>query len=166
MNFDMKILIVSDSHLMYNLMDLQFIHKPDLSIHAGDSQLSFSDENMQYFKLKVMGNCDCDNVYKEVDIYDNILVTHGHLFGVKLSLEKLALEAKLNSCDIAIYGHSHIVDVRYYNNVWCINPGSVAQSRSQYPTTYMIFDSNTLMIDLFDAKTHKVIKTFDINKKT
>ncbi len=158
----MKILIVSDSHLFYNLEDLQHLHTPDLSIHAGDSQLKYNDDKMQYMNIKVRGNCDFDNLYQDVCIYEDIFVTHGHLFNVKYSLDEIVDEAIINNCKYAIYGHSHVVDVEKKDGVICINPGSVTQSRSHYPTTYMILYKDKNIIDLYDAKTNKVIETFKI----
>ncbi len=154
----MKILIVSDSHSVYNLDDLYHIHHPDLYVHAGDSQLLNSSPYLSNIDYIVRGNCDFNKKFNMYEIFNNILLTHGHDCGVKYELEPLADIAKENNCNIAIYGHTHVVDVANINGVVVINPGSVSQSRSKYPETYMLLDTKLNVIELYNARNNIIIE--------
>ena len=49
---------------------------------------------------------------------------HGHRYGVKSDLTQLAINAKRRNYNIALYGHTHVPDVREVEGVTLINPGS------------------------------------------
>lgn len=163
----MKILLVSDTHGSSAFIKAIEHEQPDLIIHAGDSQLpssNFKDLSM----LIVNGNCDYGLGYQDEIFYtinqDMIMLTHGHNYFINADLSQLALAAKNYGCNIAIYGHSHIANVEYVNDILCINPGSYEQSRSQFPNSYMIYNLDTNTIDLKEAQTFKLIKQYQIDK--
>lgn len=58
-----------------------------------------------------------------------ILLTHGHLFGVKCDMKHLAAFAAENGCKAAVYGHSHIRTLTEMNGISLINPGSLTLPR-------------------------------------
>ena len=89
----MKYLVLSDSHQDRQIVvDIfkQWKDKVDYVIHCGDSELSSDDELWKEIHV-VAGNCDYDNGYEDVKIIttleDKILVTHGHLYGVRIGLK-------------------------------------------------------------------------------
>ena len=117
----MKILVLSDSHsaLRYMRQCIDAV-KPDAVIHLGD--LVGDGETMQeeYPALRfyqVAGNCDR---YRVAPDFPEILVeklggakiymTHGHLQGVKLYLDKLILDGQRCGADVILYGHTHEPD--------------------------------------------------------
>lgn len=132
----MKILVLSDSHSVLRFMR-QCIDavKPDAVIHLGD--LVGDGETMQeeYPALRfyqVAGNCDR---YRVAPDFPEILVeklggakiymTHGHLQGVKLYLDKLILDGQRSGADVILYGHTHEPDCRKLpEGQWIMNPGS------------------------------------------
>ena len=59
----------------------------------------------------------------------NIFMTHGHTLGVKSSTENLKKAAEQSDCKIALYGHTHIPDIKYEDGLYIVNPGSCARSR-------------------------------------
>ncbi len=158
----MRIVIVSDSHLVYNLSDLYDIHKPDMMVHAGDSQLRSNNEYLNHFDVVVRGNCDFEKKFEQTKVVNEMFVTHGHLYDVNYGLGALVQAAREHGCNTAIYGHSHVVNVSYDDGVLLLNPGSVSQSRCAYPTTYMLYDTSLMQIDLYDARNHEVIEVFDL----
>ena len=54
-----------------------------------------------------------------------IFCSHGHRYGVKGDLTRLALRAKERGCTVALYGHTHRADIREVEGVLCINPGAI-----------------------------------------
>lgn len=63
----------------------------------------------------------------------NILVTHGHLFGVYAGTSDLEKQAAAENADLVLYGHSHI-SARYDNDTnSIINPGSCSLPRRGLP---------------------------------
>lgn len=162
----MRVLIVSDSHLSPNLDEIYDYEQPDYALHAGDSQLLANDKNILNYNIVVKGNCDYEKKYPNFQtikiLNQTILVTHGHLYHVGYEFKILIKLAIDNSANIAIYGHLHEVNDNYQQGVLLINPGSVAQSRSKYPVTYMILDLVNNQINLKHAKSFKVIETFNI----
>ena len=95
----MKILVVGDSHSKKNILaDLRdkYSNEVDYFIHCGDSELDPNSKWVSGYTI-VEGNCDYyDYPEKEVVATEegNILVTHGHLYGVNYGLDRLALLAK------------------------------------------------------------------------
>lgn len=59
----------------------------------------------------VRGNCDYDSGYPErlvVKLGDVIIAqTHGHLYGINFTWDKLDLWAQQEDADICLYGHLH-----------------------------------------------------------
>jgi len=74
----------------------------------------------------------------------NFLLLHGHKFGVKSDLARLALYAKSRGADIALFGHTHLaVDVNV-QSAHLFNPGTISLS---YPQTYGVIQiaNNTIV---------------------
>ena len=163
----MRILLLSDTHTSTSFIDCINHENCDICFHAGDSQLIASEFNSLPL-LGVCGNCDFGAGFHESINFStekyNYLVVHGHNDNVKYDLENLALRAKNEGANIAIYGHTHVVNVEKIDDIILINPGSYVQSRSKYPNTYMVFDEESGIIELKEAITYNVITTFNINE--
>ncbi len=166
----MKILVISDSHGLSNNQELIEFENCDVNIHAGDSQLMMKDSDMKNFDVKVRGNCDFDQNYEisEVFLAENtkFFVTHGHYYDVNFSLVQLQNEAKLNQADIAVYGHTHVLNATYDAGLLTLNPGSTRQSRSRYQETYMILEITTNMykVTVKDAKFYTEIEQMEFKR--
>lgn len=148
----MKILIVSDSHgLVSELGTLKKRHEEDveLFLHCGDSELSASEEVMKGY-ITVQGNCDYEDKFPTEttqEIADKkIFLTHGHLYGVKSSLNNLLYKAKEVGANIACFGHSHFLGMEVVDDVLFINPGSLRLPRGRKEQTYVIL---TIEMDRF-----------------
>ena len=125
--------IISDSHgHLKNIEKLRpLFAENDFIIHLGDGR---GDMNMiiREFPEKahvLKGNCDFSYGLEEEIIETegvSILLCHGHKYGVKSGIERLALAAKEKGCSVALYGHTHIADIREIDGVLCVNPGALS----------------------------------------
>lgn len=82
----------------------------------------------------VAGNCDWNSVYpayKESTVENvRIIYTHGHKYNVKYGTEQL-YEAAVNAgAGLALYGHTHIADVKYRDGIYLVNPGALHGARN------------------------------------
>ena len=126
--------IVSDSHgrCAKKLDRLAPIFaENDYIVHLGDgstdmrSVLSLYPEKTYICK----GNCDFSFGGEEYVIEAEgvrMLCCHGHRYGVKWGLGKLAARAKELDCGIALYGHTHAAGITEIDGVMCINPGALS----------------------------------------
>ncbi len=146
----MKVLIVSDTHGKNDNLR-RVLHKLDghidLLIHLGDflgSPEALQDMAPCSVEI-VRGNCDSAlggaPIAKLIRIGEHTaLITHGHQYGVKYSVETLKEAARENGADIAMYGHTHEPYLSVSSDdVTVLNPGSLSQPRQDgHRPTYMV----------------------------
>ena len=139
----MTVLVLSDTHgsfLFAPFLERVQAEKPDLVIHCGDGARDAADIAALNVcpVVTVAGNCDASGVRTRTEkVQDHtILVTHGHLFGVETSLERLKEEAIWQHADIVCYGHTHVPDLTFSGGIRFINPGSLCRPRGGYDATY------------------------------
>lgn len=132
----MKILLLSDTHGNVAGMEKAveaFGKNADIIVHCGDGtrgEAQWLRENISHAEVVcVRGNCDFMgglNDVEFIDVYDkHIMITHGHLFGVKYGLENLSYKAEEEGAQLAFFGHTHICADERLGNVRMINPGSL-----------------------------------------
>src|SRR5699024_8369598 len=97
MKMKYKVVVVSDSHgLKEELQTIQKRHDADLFIHCGDSELEESDPVLAGYEV-VKGNCDWFGTFREETELElgglRFYATHGHLYDVKRSLQKITYRA-------------------------------------------------------------------------
>lgn len=130
----MKILVFSDSHQDENKMRIAMIkHKKAKAVffcgdgHSDIEEIQREFPDKKYFIVK--GNCDwyCD--YPSVIVTDlcgkKILLTHGHIHGVKESLSRLVFFGQQEKADIILFGHTHHQLTTAERGMLIMNPGSV-----------------------------------------
>lgn len=117
----MNIIVISDSHGIASkidkVIDMQ-ITKPDALMFLGDGLRDLSRcnklEGIDVYSVK--GNCDWESFYGDFNAADEqmvdikgikILLTHGHLHGVKSTYHRLELHAYTKGADIVLFGHTH-----------------------------------------------------------
>lgn len=130
----MKILVMSDSHLYGNYLQNvleHFKNQVDITIHCGDSSLKIDDPIMKKIDIAVLGNHDFDS-YPKYTIYQNICVTHGHLYNVYYGYDELIKLCKENHCQICLHGHTHVPTIQHHQGITFINPGSLMMNRGSY----------------------------------
>ena len=143
----MKIVVVSDSHRNTEILE-QIVKSTnaDLYLHAGDSGLP---ETLIRPFLSVRGNCDLYryDLSRSIELDGlRLYITHGHLFSKK----RIVRNAKANNCHIAIYGHTHIANIEKIDDIFLINPGSVAYPRGKTNKSYI--EINYTDVDDVDIK--------------
>ncbi|MCL1630554.1 metallophosphoesterase [Sporolactobacillus sp. CPB3-1] len=144
----MKALIVSDTHgLSHELTELKerYADHVDAMIHCGDSELYPDRMEMDGF-FPVEGNCDAPGAYPNERIVRigalNILIAHGHLFGVRQSPTRLCDCGLERNADIICFGHTHVAGAFQQEHMIVINPGSLRLPRNYHEGTYVILDYN------------------------
>ncbi|MBR2943795.1 MAG: YfcE family phosphodiesterase [Clostridia bacterium] len=138
----MKLLVFSDSHShAKNIEKAIEIHGGvcDFVIFLGDGlrdvdYLRSKYPSLAFFALK--GNCDAfmSSDYPSYSVLDldgkRVLVTHGHLFGVKSGYERIAKVASELGAEAVFFGHTHqpiddIYDLENGDRIRLFNPGSI-----------------------------------------
>ena len=138
----MKILVFSDSHSNYkHILKAIETHNgiADLVVFLGDGlrdveRVKEIYPNLHFFAVK--GNCDVfsSSGYSDYSVLDldgiKILITHGHLFGVKSGYDRILYRAEELGADAVFFGHTHEpIDFSTYvgeKRIHLFNPGSIA----------------------------------------
>ncbi len=133
----MKVLIVSDTHgreqQLFNT--LQRVSPIDLLIHLGDYEggEEYIREIAPCPTEMISGNNDFFNgLPKEKMILLGkyyIMLTHGNRYGVNSGTYLVKEAAKRNQADIVMFGHTHVPMIDMKDDIWAINPGSLALPR-------------------------------------
>ncbi len=107
----------------------------DYVVHLGDGSADLREFAGEYpekaFVMK--GNCDFSYGMEEYVIEAErvrIFCCHGHKYGVKTGLARLAARAKELDCAVALYGHTHRADISDVDGVLCVNPGALGDYTS------------------------------------
>ena len=114
---------------MLNAIDA---HAPDQVIHLGDLQEDAEELTYVYPRLPVCmvpGNCDgwtMDPMKKQITLAGKkILLSHGHLWGVKKGYEAAVADARSVGADILLFGHTHkSLCQQLEDGLWMLNPGA------------------------------------------
>lgn len=129
MEKSMKIIVISDSHGNREGIDkiFKFINF-DYLIFLGDGLKDLGDYVYLDNVIAVCGNCDLFSDMPDTRIFNAegklILITHGHKFGVKSTLNHLKEKAKEENCDIALFGHTHVPYIENWHDIYIANPGT------------------------------------------
>lgn len=121
------------------------LRESDMIFHAGDGNFDLSVfPDLADKVYAVDGNCDygaLGTLESVIEVEDRkILLTHGHLYGVKSNLDKLVARAKELCCDIVIYGHNHKKRVETIDGVLTINPGTLSRTCPTPSFCYLVID--------------------------
>lgn len=152
----MKIAVISDSHGYIPDFKRLESHLRDVNLicHCGDG---FEDGRTMasYFKKplkQVRGNCDVGVDGEDVQIFEvedkRLMLTHGHLFGVKNGLGHLLEHAQKNKVDMAFYGHTHRNSWDIVEGVHLINPGNLISTPRQRESTLALIAFNPVDFSL------------------
>ena len=137
----MRALIFSDSHgdedNLRWMAELMSRRGPvDAYVHCGDGAQDF--ERLENYLLAlsprasiygVRGNCDYfvnDVPWQRVMRLGgvNVLITHGHLHGVKTTLSLLPSAAREMRCGVVLFGHTHRPALEERDGILLMNPGT------------------------------------------
>ncbi|KUP05902.1 metallophosphatase [Bacillus coahuilensis p1.1.43] len=170
----MKALIVSDNHGDRDVLrELKSLYQNDVDvmIHCGDSELKETASEMTGF-VGVKGNCDWEGNYPKDLVVEwgvhKILVTHGHVYNVKMSLMNLSYKAREVGATIACFGHSHQLGAEIIDGVLFVNPGSILMPRGRTEKTYAFLTSvdEKLVVQFYDRNHKELVElTTEFNLK-
>lgn len=152
----MKILLLSDSHGNKRTMleaVKRFGRNAEVIVHCGDATRGEAEDLIDYNPDKtvvcVRGNCDWGSALKDVEFLDicnkRIMITHGHLFGVKYEFETLKKRAEEENCDLVFFGHTHNPADVTVDGVRMINPGSCGMYEPSCATVEIDDKGNVLV---------------------
>jgi putative phosphoesterase len=143
----LKIGVLSDTHGVRFIAKKAVNKMEDIEIllHAGDLVEDARHlEGNNYRVYCVAGNCDAFSLEPTEKILElqgkKILLTHGHTYRVKRGYEQLLFRAKEVSADIVVFGHTHVPENTYIDNILFFNPGSTALPKNGGPGTYGIIE--------------------------
>lgn len=158
--------VVSDNHgdaeALLELLSF-YAEKGHDFLHCGDSE-STSLSPIWTQMQTVKGNMDRDPTFLDRRIVSlggkKILLTHGHLQGVKQTLAVLQKEANEAKVDIVCFGHTHIPYCHMHEGILYLNSGSI--SRPKGPTRQKTYAVLTVTEDALDVQyytdTHQPIE--------
>ncbi|EKN5143194.1 phosphodiesterase [Yersinia enterocolitica] len=101
--------------------------------------------------IAVRGNCDSevDQMLLQFPIMADwqqiimpetrLFLTHGHLYHP-------AALPPLRKGDVLVYGHTHLPQAEWQDDVICFNPGSVSIPKGGYPASYGMLDGGVLQV--------------------
>lgn len=139
----MRVVVFSDSHgdIFQAITVVERNEKEKLFVFLGDGAdevLTLREMYPHKEFIAVRGNCDFFCQLPDEYTMDvggtKILCTHGHLYNVKYSTDKLAETARKKGATIALYGHTHKSNVKYDDGLYLVCPGSVSRPADRYPT--------------------------------
>ncbi|GAB3060607.1 YfcE family phosphodiesterase [Salinicoccus sesuvii] len=160
----MKILIVSDNHGEHGIGYEAFGRNAgELNIHLGDSEFSYDDTEMAHFE-RVAGNVDNDSRYP-VEGYNEeaqAFYTHGHFYDIKENREILADRAREYDAKYAFYGHSHVAKAEKVGDIYCINPGSISNSKGELEESYAVLDTTSNIVTFLN-RVHQMLREVDLD---
>lgn len=136
----MRIIVISDTHGNYSALENVMLRNADADwfIHLGDGereleQFKVSNPAFERKIIHVAGNCDYSSMSHDQFVlpaaYCKIFATHGHLYGVKSSLEPIKNAAREYGCNIILYGHTHERFMKTEDGFYIMNPGSASCPR-------------------------------------
>ena len=140
----MKLMIISDTHGSTQRMVTAIERgEPDAVLHLGDyisdtEELKRQKPNLELYAVRgngdfwAMGEDELLLTLGGVGIY----MVHGHKFGVKSGLDSFVKRARMMDASLALYGHTHIADIRQADGLCLMNPGQMMQNSKNRPATY------------------------------
>ncbi len=142
-----SILVISDTHRMNSYIREVVAKETDYDrvIHLGDLEGNRAEVDAILKKpvIYVNGNCDYDGMYPSSRMIElgnhQVFLTHGHLYAVRYTRDKLMGAAMKNRCDVVMFGHSHVPVNVWEKGVRFFNPGSLSLPRQEgFAHTYGI----------------------------
>ncbi len=127
------LVVISDTHGSGKGIEKMrsILAENDFIVHLGDgfSEARTLIGDYPEKAYACLGNCDVFSPLPDEGILEvervKILYCHGHKYGVKSTLARLAQEAKKRDCDVALYGHTHTARIDEIDGVMLVNPGSL-----------------------------------------
>lgn len=145
----MKILVLSDSHgngkIMANVVQ-KYKKTVDCVVFLGDCIRDCDAFVADFAKpiYMVAGNCDYASQLPEELLIElggkKVMMTHGHMYRVKVGYDNIITAAVANGADICLFGHTHAPVYFVKNGITFLNPGSINLPRGCIGKSYAIIE--------------------------
>ena len=145
----MRIVVFSDTHGDGRAIDRIVEKNREVThfIFLGDGMREIENAVTKYpdkeFHI-VSGNCDFNSTNPGTSIIElankRIMFTHGHLYDVNFTLDKLITKALYNNAHIVCFGHIHRRVNHYRNGLYILNPSSASCPRDGKRPAYAYID--------------------------
>jgi len=146
----LKLYVISDTHgaiekalKIYGTLDAI-----DLIIHLGDVERDARRISKITGKtvISVQGNNESASSQENFHVleteYGNLLLTHGHMDGVKAGLHGLLYRAQELECKAVLFGHTHIPLFTESRGIYFLNPGSLSIPMDGTAGSYAIVNTS------------------------
>jgi len=121
------------------MLDAVDSESPDVILHLGDNIADCRDVERMFPEIplrSVRGNCDRGFAGLDIDEFvledKRFMMTHGHLFSVKMGRTSIKNEAINRGIDILLFGHTHSQHHTVYEGLTILNPGSIGSGTKEY----------------------------------
>ena len=152
-----KLLVVSDSHgdtiALKAIFDWAKTQLPPAGtiygacfLGDGISDLSRAARASGFYSdwKIVRGNNDYEPSIPEtmvIDFADHcFFICHGHRYSLYNGYHSLLAAGRNANADVVLFGHSHVPCCKKENNMWIINPGSIALPRNKIGATFAVIE--------------------------
>lgn len=143
----MRILVTGDTHgQIDNVLEAAELLDIDYLIFTGDHYVD-GEKIAKFLSIPyagVKGNCDRNIKAVEEEVIKiggkKILLIHGHLYGVKNTLDNIYYRGLEKEVDVVVFGHTHIPLCEQVDDLWLINPGSPTYPRAGKEETFAVVD--------------------------
>lgn len=152
---DYTIVVLSDNHGLYEPLSTILERHKDASIfiHCGDVELNDPITDKFYV---VNGNNDYYTRYDDhiiLSINDLIIyITHSHEYMPFSRLDNLYKYGKSINAKLVCFGHEHIYQEHYYDDMLIVNPGSLYYNRDNSDPSYALINVNKDNLKVFRMK--------------
>lgn len=154
----MKLAVFSDTHGSTAAM-LSAVRRvrPDILVHLGDCVRDAAALSAEFPDIplhSVSGNCDFASRESDLEIFFagpvRVFATHGHRYGVKLSLDSLLNSAHFSQAGLVLYGHTHVARIDCWGGMTVVNPGAAGAGRRATFAVIDISDSGAIAPRILD----------------
>ena len=137
----MKLAVFSDTHgSTASMVSAVRRLRPDMVVHLGDCTRDTAVLSAEFPQIplhSVSGNCDFASRESDMELFFagpvKVFATHGHRYGVKLSLDSLLNSAHFAGARLVLYGHTHSARIDCWGEMTVVNPGAAgAGSRPSF----------------------------------
>lgn len=147
----MKYLVLSDTHGQIDraLEIYKSMEGVDAVVHLGDTEAdgAMLSHLLGVEVIGVKGNMDNAYSFDDWRVLENewgrILLVHGHMHHVKMSLDYLKKLALEHSCKAAFFGHTHVpLWQESEDGFYFLNPGSPSFPRDGSKGSYAVVNTS------------------------
>ena len=152
-------IIISDTHGNFASVEKLFniFRESDYVIHLGDTSGDAQKIADEFPAKTIMLNGNCDlSKYGEDELVVQfegvkIFMCHGHRYGVKQGWDRILYRAKELGCSVALYGHTHVPEIREIDGITLVCPGNMSRY-SQNTYCFMAINQDKTVFKIVEIR--------------